>query len=286
MTSRFVTRVAAACLGAGAVFAWTVPASAGLLFCNDTETSATVAIGYKGDEGWTSEGWWSVPADECTIVVGGELTRGYYYWRAIDENGSYQADNYYFCTSDEVFTIVGDTNCVERGYEREGFSEVEIDADGDVTVRLTAALAPEPPADRKTAEPAPDTGVDPEPRKTSEPREAPNLEPEPSTPARAYDFPQIKADLQGVWRDADNRSTTMTIDGDRLEDLYLGDTSFAGSWRLAGTCAGAGGRGPVMLVTYDEIDDETLCWILEELNQTEMRFRAVASDEPVYLIKD
>lgn len=101
------------------------PALAGLEFCNQTGAKVSVAIGYKGDKGWTSEGWWNFDPTECREVISRDLTLSHYYWRAESAELSWDHENYMFCTSDDVFTIVGDEDCAARGYDREGFNEIE-----------------------------------------------------------------------------------------------------------------------------------------------------------------
>ena len=104
-----------------------VAAQAGLEVCNDTDLRQSVAIGYEAPGGvWTSEGWWEVLAGECTTVLGGDLPLTHYYWRATTGDEDFPAEDYYFCSSDDVFTIVGDTNCEVRGYTREPFSEIVV----------------------------------------------------------------------------------------------------------------------------------------------------------------
>lgn len=117
-----------------------VDAQAGLTICNDSDASQDVSIGYKGEEDWTSEGWWIIEPNECATPIGADLTRRYYYLRAEKAGGAFKGEEYYFCTSSEAYTIVGDTDCQERGYEREDFIEIDTGETGtDFTYRLTQA---------------------------------------------------------------------------------------------------------------------------------------------------
>jgi uncharacterized membrane protein len=103
------------------------PADAGLRFCNETDARASVAIGYKGDGGeWTSEGWWRIEPGACTSVIGGDLKRRAYYWRATSKAYSWSMRRFMFCTSPKAFTIVGDDECDARGYDRNGFNEIKL----------------------------------------------------------------------------------------------------------------------------------------------------------------
>lgn len=113
------------------------PAIAGLEFCNQTSASASVAVGYHTEQGWTSEGWWNLEGGECQVVIGGDLTETHYYWRAESRELSWTHAKFMFCTVDEAFTIVGDDECGPRGYEREGFNEIEVGDNTHFTMNLT-----------------------------------------------------------------------------------------------------------------------------------------------------
>ncbi len=118
------------------------PAHAALTICNGAEEMASVSIGYNGPEGWTSEGWWNINPKKCAVVVAGDLTNSFFYWRATTVSGEFKQQNYMFCTQPEIYTIVGDTDCEARGYDTAAFSEVEIGDATDFTITLTAADAP------------------------------------------------------------------------------------------------------------------------------------------------
>jgi len=47
--------------------------------CNGTQNLVGVAIGYRAADGWTTEGWWQVPASTCATLIEGELQSRYYY---------------------------------------------------------------------------------------------------------------------------------------------------------------------------------------------------------------
>lgn len=100
-------------------------AQAGLEVCNDTDLVQSVAIGFKGDTDWTSEGWWNIDPGDCAVVVGGDLTRRYYYYYAESDAADFEGQNYLFCGTREVFSIVGDTDCEGRGYEALSMREID-----------------------------------------------------------------------------------------------------------------------------------------------------------------
>ncbi len=119
---------------------------AGLDFCNSTDEKLNLAIGYNGAEGWTSEGWWGLEPGACKTVEGKALDKRYYYYRAEGATLTWSTDSYFFCTGSSPLTIVGDTNCAERGYAREGFKEIELDEGvTEFTMTLNAAAPTESP---------------------------------------------------------------------------------------------------------------------------------------------
>ncbi len=113
-------------------------AELGLRICNDTTFTQAVSIGYEGDEGWTSEGWWNLKPDDCTTVIGGALKKRYYYYRAEIDGGEFNEGSYYFCTTPQEYTIIGDTDCEARGYDRENFAEIDT---GPTAKGFTVTLA-------------------------------------------------------------------------------------------------------------------------------------------------
>ncbi|MDF0600568.1 DUF1036 domain-containing protein [Psychromarinibacter sp. C21-152] len=127
----------------------------GLRICNSTGEIQSVSIGYEGDEGFLSEGWWNIDPDDCAKVLAGELQRRYYYYRAEVEAGPFEGEGYMFCTSPEVYTIVGDSDCESRGYDTESFSEIDTGPTArGYTFYITADGAAPPPQPDETP-PAP-----------------------------------------------------------------------------------------------------------------------------------
>ena len=60
------------------------PAKADFRLCNNTGSRVGVAIGYKDNEGWTTEGWWNVSSRSCETLLRGALVARYYYIYAVD----------------------------------------------------------------------------------------------------------------------------------------------------------------------------------------------------------
>ncbi|KMW58160.1 hypothetical protein AIOL_003131 [Candidatus Rhodobacter oscarellae] len=115
-------------------------AHAELTICNDTDTDQSVSVGYKGAEAWTSEGWWNIKPGECVAPIAGDLTSRYFYLRAEVNRGPFEGGRYFFCTSPEAYTIVGDSECAERGYDKEDFLEIDI---GEGTTSFTYRMTQE-----------------------------------------------------------------------------------------------------------------------------------------------
>ena len=107
---------------ASVVFA-AAPARAELTICNQTEKPLSIAIGYKSDADWMSEGWWNVATGACQAVIDGDLENRHYYYR--DFNDRIAGEGYFFCTTRDEFTITGDTECAARGFDRTEFAHLD-----------------------------------------------------------------------------------------------------------------------------------------------------------------
>ena len=135
-----MARAFAAILGAAALlgFAGATPARADLKLCNNTSSRVGVAIGYKDKDGWASEGWWTVEPNKCLPLLKGTLIARYYYVYAVDyDKGGSWGGKAVMCTRDKIFTIRGLDNCVERGYLKSGFFEVDTAEETDWTISLS-----------------------------------------------------------------------------------------------------------------------------------------------------
>ncbi|MEM0908360.1 MAG: DUF1036 domain-containing protein [Pseudomonadota bacterium] len=137
--ARFLSpSIAFALVAAGSALTVATPAQAELRLCNKTPVQVGIAIGYKAQNEWVSEGWWNLDAETCQVVVDGPLPSRYYYLYAIDyEEGGAWGGTAFMCTHDKEFTIEGTNNCVARGYERRGFVEVDTGDKLSWTVQLT-----------------------------------------------------------------------------------------------------------------------------------------------------
>ncbi len=116
----------------------TIPARADLRVCNQIGKPVSVALGYRANGGWQSEGWWVIAPDACTTVFQGDLNARFYYLFAADDiSGGSWDGSVLMCTRDETFTIFGVEDCLARGYERTGFFEIDTESRSNWTLQLT-----------------------------------------------------------------------------------------------------------------------------------------------------
>jgi uncharacterized membrane protein len=134
-----MNRIAFRCwLLAATVLAGAAPARADFKLCNNTSSRIGVAIGYKDDKTWVSEGWWNVGSQTCEVLLKGPLVARFYYVHALDyDRGGQWGGKATMCTADKVFTIRGEADCTERGFKRSKFFEVDTNEEKDWTVKLT-----------------------------------------------------------------------------------------------------------------------------------------------------
>jgi uncharacterized membrane protein len=134
------TRLGLSLFGAigASLMLFATPAKADLRICNETTNLVSVALGYRAERGWMSEGWWQAPPGDCRVLYQGDLERRFYYIFAADDVGGGAWDGTVFmCTRDETFTIFGVEDCLARGYERTGFFEIDTQNKTDWTLQLT-----------------------------------------------------------------------------------------------------------------------------------------------------
>jgi len=144
-------RLIGALLGC-ALASWIVlapePAAADFRLCNNTTSRVGISMGYKENDGWSTEGWWNLPPRTCETLMRGPLVARYYYIYAVDydRNGEWSGQAY-MCTRDKEFTIRGTEDCLARGFDRTGFFEVDTGEQPSWTVQLTesAEAAPQQP---------------------------------------------------------------------------------------------------------------------------------------------
>ena len=156
-----------------------IPAHADLRVCNETRNMVSVALGYRAERGWQSEGWWQAPPGDCRVLYQGSLEdRSYYYVYAVDDIGGGEWDGSVFmCTRDETFTIFGVEDCLARGYERTGFFEIDTQKRTDWTLQLTDNAG-----DPSVVSPAEEDNME-DPRMLVDPNSVPGTPPPADPPA-------------------------------------------------------------------------------------------------------
>lgn len=135
-------------------------ARADLRVCNGTQSLVGVAIGYRGSEGWISEGWWRIPATTCRSVIEGQLASRYYYLYAEDAEGVGRwAGEVNLCIAENEFKVVGIEDCFSRGYQEMGFREYDTGGQASWMVQLTdSPRGTEPTESDAPAEPPVEPG--------------------------------------------------------------------------------------------------------------------------------
>jgi len=122
------------------------PALADLRMCNTTASRIGVAIGYRDGQGWVTEGWWNIAPRGCETLLRGTLAARFYYVHAVDyDKGGEWTGKSVMCTRNKEFTIRGITDCLARGYDRDGFFEVDTGEQKSWTIQLTDPTGAAPP---------------------------------------------------------------------------------------------------------------------------------------------
>ncbi len=113
-------------------------ARADLRMCNMTGSRIGIALGYRDTQGWVTEGWWNLTPKACETLLKGSLAARYYYVFALDyDRGGEWSGRSLMCTRDREFTIRGVEDCLARGYDRNGFFEVDTGEQKSWTIQLT-----------------------------------------------------------------------------------------------------------------------------------------------------
>lgn len=100
-----------------------LPARADLEFCNHTAEKQWVAVGYKSEGVWQSEGWWGVDADDCATPIIGDLEFRHYYYRLFES--SFVGEGFSFCLKKEVFESEDADDCDSDGFEPADFAGID-----------------------------------------------------------------------------------------------------------------------------------------------------------------
>jgi uncharacterized membrane protein len=121
-----------------AMAAETTAARADFRVCNATQNLVGVAIGYRANSGWITEGWWHVEGSSCKTLIEGQLSSRYYYLYAEDaERGGRWDGPINMCVAEKEFKIAGVNDCFARGFQRAGFQEYDTGEQASWMVQLT-----------------------------------------------------------------------------------------------------------------------------------------------------
>lgn len=134
-----LTKFALLCVGIVVVeLSGPIAAKADLRICNDTSSLVGVAIGYRNDGEWVSEGWFQVQGNSCNALIEGTLNSRFYYIYAEDssQGGQWRGD-IFLCTDEVEFKIEGVKDCFKRGFTKSGFFEIDTGNQANWLVRLT-----------------------------------------------------------------------------------------------------------------------------------------------------
>src|SRR5260370_11471337 len=93
------------------------PAAADFRLCNNTSSRVGISVGYKENEGWTTEGWWNLSARTCETLLRGALVARFYYIYAIDyDHGGQWSGQAFMCTREKDFTINRTADCLAPSF--------------------------------------------------------------------------------------------------------------------------------------------------------------------------
>ena len=126
-------------IGLSALLSLVMPqdAKADLRVCNQTASRVGIAIGYRDQQGWVSEGWYLIKGNNCEVLLKDDLTARYYYIYAQDyDRGGEWAGRTPMCTRDKEFQIRGVEDCLARGYDRTRFFEIDTGEQKNWTIQL------------------------------------------------------------------------------------------------------------------------------------------------------
>jgi uncharacterized membrane protein len=113
------------------------PASADFRVCNATQNLVGVAIGYRAQSGWITEGWWAIEGSTCKTLIEGPLESRYYYLYAEDGvRGGRWDGAVSMCIAELQFKITGANDCYARGFQKAGFREYDTGNQSNWMVQL------------------------------------------------------------------------------------------------------------------------------------------------------
>ncbi|WP_245216631.1 DUF1036 domain-containing protein [Sagittula salina] len=113
-------------LGLYLIPCFVAPAQAQFAVCNQTLNVMNVAVGRYDYENFTTSGWWTVGPNRCANVIDEVLNARYVYVFAQDVFGKEIMNGATpMCIDTKRFDIVGEEDCLVRGYLEARFKEVD-----------------------------------------------------------------------------------------------------------------------------------------------------------------
>lgn len=102
------------------------PARAAFIVCNQSFDVVNVAIGKEAEKSFRTDGWWTIGTNQCAQVIKSRLANRYVYVYATDVFGQPLLDGKtQMCVGPKKFTIMGTTDCWQRGNIAARFLEVD-----------------------------------------------------------------------------------------------------------------------------------------------------------------
>lgn len=127
-------------LGVSAPLALAQPARAEFMVCNQTLDVVNVAIGHQGVSQFSTEGWWTIGANQCATTIREDLKYRYVYVYANDVFGQPILEGTTpLCVDPKRFVIEGGGTCWQRGHIEAMFLEVDTQQVSRWTLFLTDA---------------------------------------------------------------------------------------------------------------------------------------------------
>ncbi len=244
-------------LGALAALTSSSPAQAELQLYNQTHRPLSIAIGYKSGDDWVSEGWWNIDPRDCKTVVSGDLTNRYYYYHEADPG--FSGENYAFCTTEQPFTITGDKNCAERGFDKDFFSIIDTGTEAtSFKLNLWDEIDENTPIGRDKTNPAPRD--------------------------KDSDFDKVAQALIGWWIGLEDEAGEDVgfVDATTMHYVYDGELVSKFDYRLDVTCPDGSGVDDVHLIIVDWKSDEQSCYGIYTLNDEKLVLRMVPEEDMLH----
>jgi uncharacterized membrane protein len=114
------------------------PSLAAFKVCNKTALPVRAAIGRFDGTRWSSQGWWTVKARDCTDILTGPLQARYYYLYASDGGAGTWDGKFHFCAAPaKSFKAEGRGDCAKRGFDSRGFFQIDTGRNPDWTQNLS-----------------------------------------------------------------------------------------------------------------------------------------------------